>query len=43
MNPDELNETKPLERKRYETMKSLMEKIAFGERHPDAISSVQPN
>jgi type I restriction enzyme R subunit len=40
MNPDELNETKPLERKRYETLKSLMEKIAFGERHPDAISSV---
>jgi type I restriction enzyme R subunit len=40
MNPDELNETKPLERKRYETLKSLMERIAFGERHPDAISSV---
>lgn len=40
MNPDELNETKPLERKRYETLKSLMEKIAFGERHPDVISSV---
>jgi type I restriction enzyme R subunit len=40
MNPDELNETKPLERKRYETLKSLMEKVAFGERHPDVISSV---
>jgi type I restriction enzyme R subunit len=40
MDPTELNETKPLERKPYETLKALMEKIAFGERHPDVISSV---
>ena len=40
IDPDELNETKPLERKRYETLKSLMEQIAFGKRDPDVISSV---
>ncbi len=40
MNPDDLNETKPLERKRYETLKSLMEKIAFGSREPAVVSSV---
>jgi type I restriction enzyme R subunit len=40
IDPDELNETKPLERKRYETLKALMESVAFGQRDPDVISSV---
>jgi len=40
MNPDDLNETKPLERKRYESLKGLMEKIAFGSREPAVVSSV---
>ena len=40
MNPDDLNETKPLERKRYESFKSLMEKIALGSRAPEVVSSV---
>jgi type I restriction enzyme, R subunit len=40
MNPDDLNETKPLERKRYENLKSLMEKITFGSRDSAVISSV---
>lgn len=40
MNPDDLNETKPLERKRYESFKGLMEKIALGSRAPEVVSSV---
>ena len=40
IDPDDLNETKPLERKRYETLKALMERIAFGDRDPDVVSSV---
>ena len=40
IDPNDLNETKPLERKRYETLKSLMEKVAFGDRTPDVLSSI---
>jgi type I restriction enzyme, R subunit len=40
IDPNELNETKPLERKKSETLKALMEKIAFGDRNPDVLSSV---
>jgi len=40
IDPNALNETKPLERKKYETLKALMEKIAFGNRQPDVVSSV---
>lgn len=40
IDPNALNETKPLDRRRYETLKALMEKIAFGNREPDVISSV---
>lgn len=40
IDPNELNETKPLERKKSETLKALMEKIAMGNREPDIVSSV---
>ncbi|MGH9571491.1 MAG: type III restriction endonuclease subunit R, partial [Candidatus Angelobacter sp.] len=40
IDPNEMNETKPLERKKSETLKALMEKIAFGNRDPDVVSSV---
>jgi type I restriction enzyme, R subunit len=40
IDPNELNETKPLERKKFETLKALMEKVAFGNREPDILSSV---
>src|SRR6185437_7384660 len=40
IDPNELNETKPLERKKSETLKALMEKIAMGNREPDVVSSV---
>ena len=35
IDPDELNETKPLERKKSVDLKVLMEKIAFGNRETD--------
>ncbi len=40
IDPNELNETKPLERKRHEKLAALMEKIAMGNREPDVVSSV---
>ncbi len=40
IDPNELNETKPLERKRSETLKALLEGIAFGKRETDVISTV---
>ncbi len=40
IDPNELNETKPLERRKSEKLASLMEKIAFGNREPDVVSSV---
>jgi type I restriction enzyme R subunit len=40
IDPNELNETKPLERRKYETLKALLERVAFGDRTPDILSSV---
>ena len=40
IDPDELNETKPLERKRYESFKTLLDSVGFGNRAPAVLSSV---
>jgi|SRR5579859_1877468 len=40
IDPDEMNETKPLERKRNVSLEKLMESVAFGNREPEVLSSI---
>jgi type I restriction enzyme R subunit len=40
IDPNEMNETKPLERKRNVSLEKLMELVAFGNREPDVLSSI---
>jgi type I restriction enzyme R subunit len=40
IDPDEMNETKPLERKRNVSLEKLLELVAFGNRETDVLSSV---
>jgi type I restriction enzyme R subunit len=40
IDPNEMNETKPLERKRNVSLEKLMELVAFGNRETDVLSSI---
>lgn len=40
IDPNEMNETKPLERKRNVSLEKLMELVAFGNREADVLSSI---
>jgi type I restriction enzyme R subunit len=40
IDPDEMNETKPLERKKNVSLEKLMELVAFGNREADVLSSI---
>jgi type I restriction enzyme R subunit len=40
IDPNDMNETKPLERKRNVSVEKLMELVAFGNRETDVLSSI---
>lgn len=40
IDPNEMNDTKPLERKRNASLEKLLELVAFGNRDPDVLSSI---